>query len=157
MSTVIKHGAGFRLCSKGASEIVLNKCSFFLNSDGRPIRLTQDRIDDVIKTVVEPMASDGLRTICFVYRDFMPSHLKSQTESDINVTFYDKLPDWNDEEEVLKEFTCLGLVGIEDPVRPEVPKAIKDCQASGVVVRMVTGDNIGEYFKILFCQVKTEN
>lgn len=36
----------------------------------------------------------------------------------------------------------MALIGIEDPVRPEVPAAIKTCQESGVVVRMVTGDNI---------------
>ena len=34
------------------------------------------------------------------------------------------------------------MVGIEDPVRPEVPDAIKKCQRAGIVVRMVTGDNI---------------
>jgi len=38
--------------------------------------------------------------------------------------------------------TCICLVGIEDPVRAEVPDAIAKCQTSGVVVRMVTGDNI---------------
>ena len=34
------------------------------------------------------------------------------------------------------------MVGIEDPVRPEVPDAIKKCQRAGITVRMVTGDNI---------------
>ena len=38
--------------------------------------------------------------------------------------------------------TCLGIFGIEDPVRPEVPKAIQRCQQAGVTVRMVTGDNV---------------
>ena len=38
--------------------------------------------------------------------------------------------------------TCIGVVGIEDPVRPEVPSAIKQCQSAGIVVRMVTGDNV---------------
>ena len=33
-------------------------------------------------------------------------------------------------------------VGIEDPVRPEVPDAIRKCQSAGITVRMVTGDNI---------------
>merc|ERR1711988_836350 len=38
--------------------------------------------------------------------------------------------------------TCVAVVGIEDPVRPEVPDAIKKCQRAGITVRMVTGDNI---------------
>ena len=33
-------------------------------------------------------------------------------------------------------------MGIEDPVRPEVPEAIRKCQRAGICVRMVTGDNI---------------
>ncbi|KXS15608.1 calcium-translocating P-type ATPase [Gonapodya prolifera JEL478] len=37
---------------------------------------------------------------------------------------------------------CLGIVGIEDPLRPGVTEAVKDCQNAGVIVRMVTGDNI---------------
>ena len=35
-----------------------------------------------------------------------------------------------------------GILGIEDPVRAEVPEAIRKCQRSGITVRMVTGDNI---------------
>ena len=33
----------------------------------------------------------------------------------------------------------LALVGIEDPLRPEVPAAIRQCQASGITVKMLTG------------------
>merc|ERR1719317_703012 len=38
--------------------------------------------------------------------------------------------------------TCFCVVGIEDPVRDEVPAAIQQCQRAGITVRMVTGDNI---------------
>lgn len=34
----------------------------------------------------------------------------------------------------------LGLIGLEDPVRPEVPAAIKECQSAGVKIVMITGD-----------------
>lgn len=37
-------------------------------------------------------------------------------------------------------FTFLGLLGLEDPIRPEVPKAIQECQTAGVKVIMITGD-----------------
>jgi magnesium-transporting ATPase (P-type) len=36
----------------------------------------------------------------------------------------------------------ITIVGIQDPVRPEVPEAVKQCQEAGIVVRMVTGDNL---------------
>jgi Ca2+ transporting ATPase len=42
----------------------------------------------------------------------------------------------------MDNMTCICIVGIEDPVRPEVPDAIKQCQRAGITVRMVTGDNI---------------
>ncbi len=39
------------------------------------------------------------------------------------------------------DFVFLGLVGLEDPVRPDVPQAIADCQAAGIRVVMMTGDH----------------
>lgn len=38
------------------------------------------------------------------------------------------------------DFTFSGLIGLADPVRPEVPQAIKECQSAGVKVIMITGD-----------------
>ncbi|KAE8583116.1 hypothetical protein XENTR_v10020433 [Xenopus tropicalis] len=127
MSTIIRlPNGGFRLYSKGASEIVLKKCSNILNSAGdlRAFR-ARDR-EEMVKKVIEPMACDGLRTICIAYRDFpgVPE------------------PEWENENEIVCDLTCIGVVGIEDPVRPEVPEAIRKCQRAGITVRMVTGDNI---------------
>uniref|UniRef100_A0A673J151 Calcium-transporting ATPase n=1 Tax=Sinocyclocheilus rhinocerous TaxID=307959 RepID=A0A673J151_9TELE len=128
MSTVLKNRDGsYRMFSKGASEILLKKCCQVLTANGevkvfRPI----DR-DDIVKKVIEPMASEGLRTICLAYRDFLVS---------------DGEPDWDNEADILTGLTCICVVGIEDPVRPEVPDAIKKCQRAGITVRMVTGDNI---------------
>ena len=64
--------------TKGASEIVLSKCSHIVhknNSDDpnkmvTPIGFSEDDLNNVIQTVIEPMASNGLRTICIAYRDF---------------------------------------------------------------------------------------
>lgn len=56
--------------------------------------------------------------------------------------FVSSEPDWNDEDTLLEGLTCLAIVGIEDPVRPEVPDAIRQCQRAGITVRMVTGDNV---------------
>ena len=54
----------------------------------------------------------------------------------------DAEPNWDEEEKIVDNMTCICVVGIEDPVRPEVPDAIKQCQRAGITVRMVTGDNI---------------
>uniref|UniRef100_A0A4W5NXQ1 Calcium-transporting ATPase n=1 Tax=Hucho hucho TaxID=62062 RepID=A0A4W5NXQ1_9TELE len=128
MSTVLKNADGsYRMFSKGASEILLKKCCKIMTANGEAkVFKSRDR-DDVVKKVIEPMASEGLRTICLAYRDFPPA---------------DGEPDWENETDILTGLTCLCVVGIEDPVRPEVPDAIKRCQRAGITVRMVTGDNI---------------
>lgn len=58
----------------------------------------------MVKKVIEPMACEGLRTICIGYRD-LPC---------------DPEPDWDNEAEIVTDLTCVAVVGIEDPVRPEV-------------------------------------
>uniref|UniRef100_A0A8C8HTR1 Calcium-transporting ATPase n=1 Tax=Oncorhynchus tshawytscha TaxID=74940 RepID=A0A8C8HTR1_ONCTS len=128
MSTVLKNADGsYRMFSKGASEILLKKCCKIMTASGEAkVFKPRDR-DYVVKNVIEPMASEGLRTICLAYRDFPP---------------VDGEPDWENETDILTGLTCLCVVGIEDPVRPEVPDAIKRCQRAGITVRMVTGDNI---------------
>uniref|UniRef100_A0A671MU52 Calcium-transporting ATPase n=1 Tax=Sinocyclocheilus anshuiensis TaxID=1608454 RepID=A0A671MU52_9TELE len=115
------------LCCYISKILLTKKCCKFLSANGeakvfRPI----DR-DDMVNKVIEPMASEGLRTICLAYRDFPVS---------------DGEPDWDNEADILTGLTCICVVGIEDPVRPEVPDAIKKCQRAGITVRMVTGDNI---------------
>ncbi|XP_013870769.1 plasma membrane calcium-transporting ATPase 1 isoform X4 [Austrofundulus limnaeus] len=128
MSTVLQNAdGGFRMYSKGASEIILRKCSRILDAQGQPrIFKPKDR-DEMVRKVIEPMACDGLRTICVAFRDFPAK---------------DGEPNWDKENEILSDLTCIAVVGIEDPVRPEVPEAISKCQRAGITVRMVTGDNI---------------
>ncbi|KAM6928074.1 plasma membrane calcium-transporting ATPase 2 isoform 6-T6 [Xenentodon cancila] len=127
MSTVIKlPDRSFRMYSKGASEIVLKKCSHILNEVGESRVFRPRDKDEMVKKVIEPMACDGLRTICVAYRDF-PG---------------DPEPNWDEENNILTDLTAICVVGIEDPVRPEVPDAIQKCQRAGITVRMVTGDNI---------------
>lgn len=126
MSTVIrKPEGGFRVFSKGASEIMLRKCDRILNKEGGIVPFkTKDR-DNMVRNVIEPMASEGLRTIGIAYRDFDGEE-----------------PSWENENEIFTGLVCIAVVGIEDPVRPEVPDAINKCKRAGITVRMVTGDNV---------------
>lgn len=137
MSTVIPlTSGGFRVFTKGASEMVLKRCSYIYGTEGKLLQFTHEDQDKLVKNVIEPMACDGLRTICVAYKDYVakpeqPNQIKCDNE-----------PDWDDEDKIISELTCLCVVGIEDPVRPEVPEAIKKCQKAGITVRMVTGDNV---------------
>ena len=56
------------MLTKGASEIVLNKCSFILGENGQVVPLSADGIRDIEMNVVQPMAAATLRTICLAYR-----------------------------------------------------------------------------------------
>ncbi|KAH9889691.1 calcium-translocating P-type ATPase [Xylariomycetidae sp. FL2044] len=131
MGAVIKHGSGFRLLVKGASEILLGHCSD--KADGQTLsesELTPDESKH-LTSVIEIYAKGSLRTIGLVYRDFAqwpPAH--AEVEDD-HVIF----------SSVLKDLVWLGVVGIQDPVRPGVPEAVRKAQHAGVTVRMVTGDN----------------
>ncbi|GAB5574090.1 plasma membrane calcium-transporting ATPase 1 isoform X1 [Prionailurus iriomotensis] len=124
MSTVLKNSDGsYRIFSKGASEIILKKCFKILSANGEAkVFRPRDR-DDIVKTVIEPMASEGLRTICLAFRDFPAGEPE---------------PEWDNENDIVTGLTCIAVVGIEDPV----PEAIRKCQRAGITVRMVTGDNI---------------
>ncbi|CAF0837262.1 unnamed protein product [Didymodactylos carnosus] len=125
MSTIIEKNGGYRIYTKGASEMVLTKCKSILDSNGKQVELKDAEKEKLIHDIIEKMAGDGLRTICIAYKDFR----KDKENLD-------------DEDKIVTDLTCICITGIEDPVRPEVPEAIIKCQKAGVVVRMVTGDNL---------------
>ncbi|KAF8372116.1 mca-3 [Pristionchus pacificus] len=137
MSTVVKKDGGYRVFSKGASEIILKKCSHFMGKNGQIVPFNNKDAERLVRDVIEPMASDGLRTICLAYKDYVPGTPSKPNE----VSFSSEIP-WDEEDVIVKDLTAIAIVGIQDPVRPEVPDAIARCQRAGVTVRMVTGDNI---------------
>jgi len=117
----------FRLMTKGAAELMVERCSFIIGKDGARLPLDQAGRQGLISKVVTPMTEAALRTIAVAYKDF-----DSQAEVERD----------EDDEELSKQLTLLAIFGIEDPVREEVPLAIKQCQEAGISVRMVTGDNL---------------
>ncbi|PAV64560.1 hypothetical protein WR25_01657 isoform B [Diploscapter pachys] len=137
MMTVIElPGGGYRIYAKGASEIILSRCSYILGKNSKVEKFGADEVSDLTKTVIEPMASDGLRTIGIAYKDIL---VKPNEENEVQLTIG---IDWEDEETIRNGMTLIAIMGIQDPVRPEVPAAIEKCQKAGITVRMVTGDNI---------------
>ncbi|CEI92331.1 Putative Calcium-translocating P-type ATPase, PMCA-type [Rhizopus microsporus] len=135
----------YRVHVKGASEIILNLCSFVLSldmqQDDEPVATTdltsEDRVR--IEQTIQNYAKRSLRTIGIAYRDFEEWPPKgasgvSEDSNDDQVPYEDLVHD--------KNLTFIGVVGIEDPLREGVPEAVQACQRAGVFVRMVTGDNL---------------
>lgn len=127
---------GARLYIKGASEIILAKCSQILGnaaSDGTLSPMSQDNIDTVTR-LIESYAKRSLRTIGICYKDFdtwPPKGVRFAEGSTSEVVFQD----------LFRNMSFIGVVGIQDPLREGVPEAVELCQKAGVVIRMVTGDN----------------
>ncbi|KAH8163570.1 hypothetical protein CIB48_g4700 [Xylaria polymorpha] len=125
-----------RLYVKGASEILLAKCSEILSDPTRDISKSPMTAEntETLKGLIESYASRSLRTIGIVYRDFerWPPRNAKRIEGEGNQVVF---------EDIFHRMTFIGMVGIQDPLRSGVPEAVKECQRAGVVVRMVTGDN----------------
>ena len=130
-------GKGYRLLVKGASEIMLKYCSSLVRDPAKglePATLTTDN-RETLSALIDAYASQSLRTIGFIYRDFEewpPKGAKRDEDDRTQAMFSD----------VCKDMTFLGIVGIQDPLRPGVPEAVEDCKKAGVFCRMVTGDNL---------------
>lgn len=91
--------------------------------------MTPDFKERIYSKVIRPFAKQSLRTLLLAYKD-----LERKTKDvDYNNVTEDFLED---------ELIFLGIMGIKDPLRKEIPEAIKKCKAASITVRMVTGDNI---------------
>ncbi|CAF1167499.1 unnamed protein product [Rotaria sordida] len=143
MSTIIQRSnSTIRMYTKGTSKIILKKCNTILNRNGDIIPFSHVDYDHLVQTVIEPMTCDGLDTICIAYRDFSS----------------DDLPDWNNETSVVDQLTCICVCGIEDRIRSEIPDAIAKFRNAGIIVRMVTEDNVNTARSIaLKCGIISSN
>ena len=138
MAAVVQLNNGqYRMLVKGASEILLAQCTKMVEDPAKSINdvplSTED--SETLKHVISEYASRSLRTIGLVYRDFEqwpPSGVPTQEDDPKQAVF----------KNVFKNMIFLGIVGIQDPLRVGVAEAVRACQDAGVVVRMVTGDNL---------------
>lgn len=138
MGAVVQLDNGkYRLYVKGASEILLAKCSDIIRDptkDTSSVDMTEDN-RQTVTSLIDNYASRSLRTIGLVYRDFnnWPAKGARIIEGEKDQVVFD---------DIFKQMVLLGVVGIQDPLRDGVPEAVRICQNAGVVVRMVTGDNM---------------
>ena len=106
---------------KGAVEVVLQRCNAALDTNGLPIALLRERVQEQ----VEELATAGLRVLAFA-RAEMPTDTRHITAA--------TLP---------QHFIFLGLQGMIDPPRPEAIEAVRACHHAGILVKMITGDHAG--------------
>lgn len=121
MTTIHDSPEGGRVAYvKGAPEVVLERCTSIMERGAvRPIK-DQDR-EQVLFTM-QGLASDALRVLAMSYKE-----VPSVEEYEI--------------EEIESGLTFVGLAGMIDPAREEVPEAIKITQQAGIKTVMVTGDH----------------
>lgn len=125
----------YRMHVKGASEMLVCRSTALVSmhapqynektSDVETRAMTEKNRMRMRK-IIQSYATRCLRTLALAYKDF------------------DQLPDADDLEVLLSQggLTLVGVIGIEDPLRPNARKAVQACQRAGVCVRMVTGDNM---------------
>ena len=126
MSTIIAKDGHHRVYAKGAPDFVLRTCTHYIDAQGNRQEISQEWRDAILAKIGE-FADLALRTMLICYGDLPEA---------------EKQDEWEDPLNVEKDLTVIGLVGIEDPLRPEVIHAIEQCDTARVVVRMVTGDYI---------------
>ncbi|MDR1241109.1 MAG: calcium-translocating P-type ATPase, PMCA-type [Oscillospiraceae bacterium] len=126
MTTVHKTKIGYKTIVKGAPDVLLKMCSYYIG-DSEPkkniefnnkVCLMDDCIRKQIKKNYESMASRALRVLAIAYKDN-----NNQDLSENNLVF-------------------TGLIGITDPPRPEAKQAVKECLEAGIKPVMVTGDHV---------------
>lgn len=145
----------YRLLVKGAAEFMADKCSARVDSNSDNFSIVPTTAADKQQDLetIESYAKKSLRTIGLVYKDFStpswPPAEAARVEDD---------PDSAEFDNIFCDMTWLGVMGIQDPLRLEVPAAIQRCHVAGVQVKMVTGDNINTATAIAeSCGIKTEN
>lgn len=119
MSVLVENpGKGVVMLSKGALDVLLDKSSYYLTAAG-PVALDR-KMKEQIRARAESLSATGLRVLAGAYREI----------SEVRAT-----------DELEKDLVLIGLVGMVDPPRPEVVKAVSMAKKAGIRTYMVTGDH----------------
>lgn len=113
-AVTLNNGANDFTVYKGAPEKLIEKCKFYLDNDGIVTELTEEK-RKALKSHIKGLTEKAMRCIALTISD--------QTD--------DGLPD---------EMNLLGVIGVVDPVRNEVPEAVKIAHKAGIQVIEITGD-----------------
>ncbi|KAJ2726235.1 plasma membrane calcium [Coemansia sp. Benny D115] len=127
MTTIVpaERDGQYRVHAKGASEIILRSCTKYIDADGQVVEMNDTVRNECLRRI-STFANHALRTFALAYKDINDSELNA----------------CSDESAPLSDLVWIGVFGIQDPLRPGVRQAVDDCHHAGVIVRMITGDNI---------------
>ena len=129
-AVLVKHEAsGYRLYIKGGAELIVNQCAFYWNNNAVAEPMDSAKRAYFATQIIGRLGRASMSPIALAHCDVdsLPSDVSMLSE------------DWvyNQPGLVLE-----AIVGLAAPVRPDVIEAVKQCQAAGVMVRLVTGDNL---------------
>ncbi len=125
---------------KGAPDVLLSKCSFYMNKEGQYVPI-DETFRALYTSVYEDFGGNGERVLGFAMKPLLKS---LDEELAANPQFKEKLREdliGKKTDTPVKDLIFVGLITLLDPPRPEVPKAVSDCHSAGVKVVMVTGDH----------------
>ncbi|KAL0933980.1 p-type calcium ATPase [Colletotrichum truncatum] len=123
----------YRLLVKGAAEVVFDQCTTIIKDPKKGLAteaITSDAREN-LRSSIRDYAKQMLRPIAVAYKDVDASEAFENPDDPDSIKF----------PKHFAEMTFVGVFGIRDPLRPEVPDSVRQCQEAGVFVRMVTGDN----------------
>ena len=121
MTTVHRDGEGFVQYTTGAPDVVIGKCTSAL-IDGREVEMT-DELRETLFKENKKLADQALRVLASGRKTYI------------------KTPESYEPDKMEQGLCFLGLVGMIDPVRPEVKDAIEECRSAGIRPIMITGDH----------------
>lgn len=120
----------YEVLMKGAPEVMLGRCNTFVSSKGENFeKPVDDAFETLFNSTYENFASGGKRVLALCSRRFFAASGTIFTEDDGKYNF------------PTTDLSFIGLIGIMDPPRDNVPDAISKCHQAGVKVFMVTGDH----------------
>jgi len=123
MTTLHEDATTFVQYTKGAPDEILKRCELVLTKEGA-VPLTE-ALHEKILLENKGMTGKALRVLAAAYKE------------------YRELPLFEEASELEQDMVFIGLVGMIDPVRPEVGPAIEKCRSAGIRPVMITGDHLG--------------
>ena len=114
--------------------------------DGSLVQFTKGAPDEILKRCAKIYTADGIRDITDGDRENILTANKNMADRALRVLaatekLLDAEPSVYESESVECDLVFVGLVGMIDPVRPEVKTAIVECRAAGIRPIMITGDH----------------
>ena len=126
MATLAEVGGELYLLVKGAPEIVMKKCQM---DDKEQMQILEE---------LKAWQHKAMRTLAFAYKKV--EEVNGTASGDVKTLFEQVIND--------KDLQLQAITAINDPIRPDVPAAVRECRQAGIEVKVVTGDTAATAMEI---------